>query len=47
MVDSFGMYRVKAVLENLSAGGDTGRAIDSSIMLSYEEFERGWKRSLE
>jgi tetratricopeptide (TPR) repeat protein len=47
LVDSFGMYRVKAVLENLSAGGDTGRAIDSSIMLSYEEFERGWKRSLE
>ncbi len=47
MVDSFGMYRVKAVLENLSAGYDTGRAIDSSITLSYEDFERGWKKSLE
>ncbi len=47
MVDSFGMYRAKAVLENLSAGEDMGRAIDSGISLSYEEFERGWKRSLE
>ncbi len=47
MIDSFGMYRVKTVLENLSAGGDTGSAIDAGITLSYEEFERGWKRSLE
>ncbi len=47
MADSFGMYRVKAVLENLSAGNDTGRAIDRGITLSYEEFQRGWKRSLE
>ncbi len=47
MADAFGMYRVKAVLENLSAGENTGRAIDSGITLSYEEFERGWRRSLE
>ncbi len=47
MIDTFGMYRVKSVLDNLSAGGDTGRAIDGGIMLSYEDFERGWKRSLE
>ena len=47
MVDSFGMYRVKTVLEELGKGADTGKAISSGIMISYEEFERGWKRSLE
>jgi len=47
MIDSFGMYRVKAVLEELAAGGDTSRAVSSGITLSYEELERGWKRSLE
>lgn len=47
MIDSFGMYRVKSVLDELGANADTGKAINSGIMLSYEEFERGWKRSLE
>ena len=47
MVDSFGMYRVKAVLEELGKGADTGKAISSGIMISYDEFQRGWKRSLE
>jgi len=47
MVDSFGMYRVKTVLEELGKGADTAKAVSSGIMLSYEEFERGWKRSLE
>jgi hypothetical protein len=47
MVDSFGMYRVKSVLEELGKGADTGKAVSSGIMISYEEFERGWKLSLE
>jgi tetratricopeptide (TPR) repeat protein len=47
MIDTFGMYRVKMLLEELASGADTGRALNNSIMLSYEEFERGWKRSLE
>ena len=47
MIDSFGIYRVKNVLDELAAGADTGKAISSGIMLSYEEFQRGWKRSLE
>jgi tetratricopeptide (TPR) repeat protein len=47
MIDTFGMYRVKSVLDELAKGADTGKAISSGIMLSYEEFERGWKRSLE
>jgi len=47
MVDSFGMYRVKTVLEELGKGADTGKAVSTGIMISYDEFERGWKRSLE
>jgi tetratricopeptide (TPR) repeat protein len=47
MIDSFGMYRVKSILEELAAGVDTGKAISNSIMLSYEEFDSNWKRSLE
>ena len=47
MVDSFGMYRIKTVLEELGKGADTGKAVSSGIMISYEDFERGWKRSLE
>jgi hypothetical protein len=47
MIDTFGMYRVKSVLDELAAGADTSKAIGNGIALSYEEFERGWKRSLE
>jgi tetratricopeptide (TPR) repeat protein len=47
MIDSFGMYRVKDVLDGLARGADTGKAISSGIMVSYEEFQRGWQRSLE
>lgn len=47
LVENFGMYRVRNILEELAAGGDTGRAIDRAISISYEEFDRGWKRSLE
>jgi hypothetical protein len=47
IIDNFGMYRINTMLEELSKGADTGKAIDRAILLSYEEFERGWKRSLE
>jgi len=47
MIDSFGMYRVKEILEELAAGADTDKAISNGIMLSYEEFDTNWKRSLE
>jgi tetratricopeptide (TPR) repeat protein len=47
MIDTFGMYRIKSVLDELATGADTNKAINSGITLSYEEFERGWKRSLE
>jgi tetratricopeptide (TPR) repeat protein len=47
MIDSFGIYRIKDVLVELARGADTGKAINNGIMISYEEFERGWQRSLE
>jgi tetratricopeptide (TPR) repeat protein len=47
MVESFGMYRIKTVLEELGKGADTGKSVSSGILISYEDFERGWKRSLE
>ena len=47
MVDRYGMYRVKMVLEELSAGADSSRAINDALMISLQEFERGWKSSME
>lgn len=47
MIDTYGMYRVKSLLQELATGADTNKALSNSIMLSYDEFERGWKRSLE
>lgn len=47
MNDTYGMYRVKSVLEELGKGSDVSTAISSGTMRSYEEFEKGWKRSLE
>jgi len=47
MIDSFGIYRLKDVLDELAKGADANKALTRGIMLSYEEFERGWKRSLE
>ena len=47
MIDRYGMYRVKIVLEELSAGADPSRAVNNALLISLQEFERGWKRSLE
>ena len=47
MVERYGMYRVKMVLDDLSSGVDAGRAINNALLITPEEFERGWKRSLE
>src|SRR5512147_638152 len=47
MIDSFGLYRVRYVLDELASGADAGKALAAGLALSSEEFERGWKRSLE
>jgi len=47
MVDQYGMYRIKTVLEELAAGAGINKAVSSGIMISYEELDRGWRRSLE
>jgi hypothetical protein len=46
-IDQFGMYRVRMVLDELAAGSDTQRAIESALLVSLDDFERGWRRSLE
>jgi hypothetical protein len=46
-IDHFGMYRVRTMLDELSAGADAARAVNNAFLVSYEDFERGWKRSLE
>jgi tetratricopeptide (TPR) repeat protein len=47
MIDSFGMYRVKEVLDELAKGVDVNGSLSNGIQVSYEDFERRWKRSLE
>jgi tetratricopeptide (TPR) repeat protein len=47
LIDHFGMYRIKMVLENLSNGADTATSIENALLVSYADFERGWRWSLE
>lgn len=47
MIDQFGMYRVRMTLDELRSGTDTPTAIDRALSIPLEDFERGWKRSLE
>lgn len=47
MIDSFGLYRVRSVLDELAAGADADKALAAGLALSSGEFERGWRRSLE
>ncbi len=47
LCDQFGIYRVRMVLDELAGGADTARAINNAILISYDDFEGGWKRSLE
>jgi tetratricopeptide (TPR) repeat protein len=47
MIDQFGMYRVRMVLDELAAGYNTDRAVQNALLVSFDDFERGWRRSLE
>jgi hypothetical protein len=41
------MYRARMMLDELAGGADTPKAVNNALLVSYEEFEQGWKRSLE
>jgi tetratricopeptide (TPR) repeat protein len=47
MIDSFGLYRVKGMLDELARGVDTNSSMSNGILVTDEDFERGWKKSLE
>jgi hypothetical protein len=47
MADSYGMYRIRSVLDELATGATISTAVSNGEKMPYEEFERGWKRSLE
>ncbi len=47
LIDNVGLYRVEDILNDLAAGADAGTAISKESLLTYEEFDDGWKRSLE
>lgn len=47
MIDRFGMYRITGMLEDLGRGSDIAKAMDRNILLSYEEFDRQWRGSIE
>ncbi len=45
MIDSFSLYRAKAVPDDIAVDADKPKEIANSFSISYEEFERGWMRS--
>lgn len=47
LVDTYGMYRIKILLEELGHGADIAKAVNASMLISYEELERGWRSSFE
>jgi hypothetical protein len=47
LIDEYGLYRVTTIIEELGKGAETAAAVDRGILISYDDFERGWKRSLE
>ncbi len=47
LIDTIGLYRIEDILNELAAGADTGKAISKESLLTYEEFDDGWKQSLQ
>jgi tetratricopeptide (TPR) repeat protein len=47
LIGQFGMYRLRMVLDELAAGSDAHRSIQNALLVSFDDFERGWRRSLE
>ena len=47
MIDRYGMMRVRNLLQDLAKGPDTATAIDNALYVSYEQFEKDWRNSIE
>ncbi len=47
LIDTIGLYRIEDILNELAAGADTGKAISKESLLTYEEFDNGWKQTLQ
>ncbi|MCU0596280.1 MAG: tetratricopeptide repeat protein [Desulfobacterota bacterium] len=47
MIDRYGMLRVRNLLQDLAKHPDTAAAIDNALYVSYEQFERDWRKSIE
>jgi tetratricopeptide (TPR) repeat protein len=47
MIDHYGMFRVRNLLQELAASPDTATAIDNALGISYEQFEKDWRQSIE
>jgi tetratricopeptide (TPR) repeat protein len=47
MIDRYGMISVRNLLLELAKGPDTATAIDKALYVSYEQFEREWRQSIE
>lgn len=47
LIDTIGLYRIEDILNELAEGADTGKAISKESLLTYEEFDNGWKQSLQ
>ena len=47
MIDRYGLYRATTILEELAKGASVGDAVSTGLLISYEEFNRQWKESLQ
>jgi tetratricopeptide (TPR) repeat protein len=47
MIDRYGMFRVRDLLQELARSPDTATAIDNALGISYEQFEKDWRNSIE
>jgi tetratricopeptide (TPR) repeat protein len=47
LIDRYGMPRVRNLLQDLAKYPDTASAIDNALYVSYEQFERDWRKSIE
>ena len=47
MIDRYGMMRVRNLLQDLAKYPDTATAIDGALYVSYEQFEKDWRKSIE